>query len=110
MCRVSVSVSAGLAAKVQGKMDVLEIPKRSPDLSLLDFAVWKEVNRRLRKQEKSWPKSKHETRPNYVRRLKRTIRNLPKEFLENSIGDMVRRCQRLQEAKGNFFEEGGQGA
>ena len=40
-------------SKVQGKMDVLKIPKRSPDLSLLDFVVWKEVNRRSRNQEKS---------------------------------------------------------
>ncbi|CAE7511472.1 F52C9.6 [Symbiodinium pilosum] len=87
------------------KLDVMEIPKRSPDLSLLDYAVWKEVNQRLRRQEKTWPRAKRETRQSYVQRLKRTIRSLP-----NSIGDMVRRCERLHEAKGHFFEEGGRGA
>ncbi|CAE7255135.1 F52C9.6 [Symbiodinium natans] len=99
----------GVAAKAEEGISVFEIPKRSPDLSLLDYAVWKEVNKRLRRQEKSWPKKKREGRPAYVARLKRTIRNLSKDFLVKSIGDMVRRCQRLYEAKGHFFEEGGSG-
>ena len=44
-----------------------------------------------------------------ISRLRRTAKNLPKEFIVNSIGDMRRRCQRLLEAKGHFFEEGGKG-
>ncbi|CAE7522337.1 F52C9.6 [Symbiodinium sp. CCMP2592] len=97
--------SKGLAAKHEAQIGVLEIPKRSPDLSVLDYAIWKEVNKRLRKQEKTWSGAKRETRPQYLKRLKRTIRNLPKAFLEDSIGDMVRRCKRLYESKGYFFEE-----
>jgi transposase len=100
----------GVEAKAAEGISVFEIPKRSPDLSLLDYAVWKEVNKRLRRQERTWKRSKRETRTHYVQRLKRTIRNLPADFLTNSIGDMTRRCQRLYEAKGNFFEEGGSGS
>ena len=85
----------GMEAKRNAKISVLEIPKRSPDLSVLDYAVWKEVNRRLRQQERCWKKSKRERRQDYVKRLKTTIRKLPESFLKNSIGDMVRRCQRL---------------
>ncbi|CAE7231400.1 F52C9.6 [Symbiodinium sp. CCMP2592] len=84
--------SKGLAAKHEAQIGVLEIPKRSPDLSVLDYAIWKEVNKRLRKQEKTWSGAKRETRPQYLKRLKRTIRNLPKAFLEDSIGDAASGC------------------
>ena len=30
-------------------------------------------------------------------------------FIDSSIGDMRRRCQRLYAAKGHHFEEGGRG-
>lgn len=97
----------GIAAKCAAGLNVFQIPKRSPDLSVLDYAIWAEVNKRLRKQETKWPKGKKETRASYIKRLKLTIRSLPKEFLLSSIKDMARRCQRLYEAKGCFFEEGG---
>ena len=99
----------GEDAKKASKIEVFAIPKRSPDLNVLDYSVWKEVNRRLRKQEKNWPSEKRETREAYKARLRRTAKNLPKEFILKSIGDMRRRCQRLLEAKGHFFEEGGRG-
>eukprot|EP00973_Karenia_brevis_P027118 3740784-Karenia_brevis.AAC.1 len=38
------------------------LPPRSPDLNPLDFSVWAEINKRMRRQEKSWPPSKRETR------------------------------------------------
>jgi hypothetical protein len=83
------------------------IPKRSPDLSVMDYAIWSEVNRRMRRQEKSWAKSKRETRQQYVNRLRRTATRLPQALVKKSIGDMQRRCQRLFTAKGGYFEEGG---
>ena len=97
----------GIAAKDEAGIGVFEIPKRSPDLSVLDYAIWAEVNKRLRRQESKWPNGKKETRAIYVRHLKLTIRSLPEDFLLKSIRDMARRCQRLYEAKGYFFEEGG---
>jgi len=100
----------GKDAKAAAGISILEIPKRSPDLSVCDYAIWKEINKRLRKQESAWPKTRKETRAQYVKRLKLTARRLPADFLKKSIGDMVRRCQRLYEAKGHFFEEGGKSA
>ena len=76
-------------------------------MNVLDYAVWKEVNRLLRNQEKSWPQSKKETRAQYQTRLKRAASRLPATFINKSIGDMRRRCQRLLAAQGGFFEEGG---
>lgn len=33
---------------------VFKIPKRSPDLNVMDYAIWAEVEKRLRKQEHAW--------------------------------------------------------
>ena len=96
----------GKEAKERAKLNVFEIPKRSPDLSVMDYAVWKEVNRRMRAQEKTWGK-KRETRDQYITRLHKTAKRLPASFINKSIGDMARRCERLYKAKGGYFEEGG---
>ena len=42
-----------------------------------------------------------------MRRLDRVAWSLPKEFIDKSIGDLQRRCERLYEARGGLFEEGG---
>ena len=39
-----------------------QILTRSPDLNVLDYAIWAEVEKRLRKQERNMPDAKHETR------------------------------------------------
>ena len=97
----------GRDAKKAARLDVLELPKRSPDLNVMDFAVWSEVERRLRKQEKKWPTNKRESRAEFERRLNRTAKGLPKEFVDKSIGDLQRRCESLYAAEGGLFEEGG---
>ena len=85
----------GLQAKRDAKLEVLHIPKRSPDLNVLDFAVWSEVERRMRKQEQKWPASKRETRKAFERRLDRTAKHLPEEFVKKSIADLQRRGELL---------------
>ena len=99
--------NVGRLAKAAMKLDVFVLPKRSPELNVMDYAVWSEVERRLRAQERRMPGGKHETRAQFGRRLDRIARTLPKDFIERSIGDMARRCQLLYEAKGGLFEEGG---
>ena len=96
----------GKAAKASARIQPFEIPRRSPDLSLCDYALWQEINRRMRAQELSWSKTKRETREDYLLRLKRVALRLPKSFLKKSVGDMRRRCQLLYKAKGRHFEEG----
>lgn len=97
----------GMAAKSDAKLRVFQIPKRSPDLSVMDYAVWPEINKRMRRQEKQWPSSKRESRAQYLARLRRTAMRLPASFIDRSIEDMRRRCQRLYAAGGGYFEEGG---
>jgi len=97
----------GLRAKKQAGIKAFVIPRRSPDLSVCDYAIWKEVNSRMRRQELNWPKAKRESRNDYLRRLRRTALRLPAGFINKSISDMKRRCQRLYDAAGGFIEEGG---
>ena len=97
----------GIEAKRQAHLEVLHIPKRSPDLNVMDYAVWAEVERRMRAQEKKWPASKAETRTAFARRLDRTARGLSNDFIDKSVMDLQRRTKRLLDAEGGLFEEGG---
>ena len=58
----------GIAAKAVAKMDVLEIPKRSPDLNVLDYSIWSTVEGLLRKQERNMKDATKETREQFIRR------------------------------------------
>ena len=97
----------GLEAKRCARIEVFRIPKRSPDLNVMDYAVWSEVERRMRAQEQKWRATKHETREAFELRLDRTARNLPKSYINNCIMDLQRRCKRLRDEEGGLFEEGG---
>ena len=72
----------------------------------LDYALWAEVNRRMRKQEANWESARRETRKAYLARLRRTAMRLPADFVNKSIGDMRKRCLRLKAAAGKHFREG----
>jgi len=89
----------------QAKIDEFNIPKRSPDLNVCDYALWAEVNKRMRAQERRWPASKKEARATFLARLRRTAMNLPQQFVDDAIGDMKRRCRLVLEAKGGHIEE-----
>ena len=72
---------------------------------LVDFFVWSEVERRLRKQELKMKAEKKETRDEFRSRLRRTARAIPRSLLCKAIGDMARRAKLLYKAKGQLFDE-----
>ena len=74
---------------------------------MLSYALWNKANTYMRRRERSFPTGKTETRAQYIARLRKTARRLPTSFVDKAIGDMAERCQRLYEAKGRHFEEGG---
>ena len=41
----------GVRAKAANEIKVVAIPKSSPDLSVCDYALWKQVNAVMRRQE-----------------------------------------------------------
>ena len=61
----------------------------------------------MRAAEQKWPEGKTEKRDQYLQRLRRTALSLPSAFIDSSISDMRRRCQRLFDVGGGHFEEGG---
>ena len=97
----------GVRAKKAAKIKVLAIPKRSPDLSVMDYAVWKKITSTMRLQERRFKKSRKETRAQFLARLHRVAKSLPASFINKAIGNMKERCERLYKAKGHHFEEGG---
>ena len=97
--------TAALKAKKDSGITTLDLPKRSPDLNPLDFRIWHEVNRRMRATEQKWTAAKKETRDQYVARLGRTARSIPKSFVKSAVGDLARRCKLVIKAKGGHFEE-----
>ena len=93
-------------AKAASGIKPFVIPKRSPQLNVLDFAVWSEINSRLRKQELRYSGKKKESRAQYLLRLRRTAMRLSSKFMTKSIKNLKLRCKRLYEAKGGHIEEG----
>ena len=97
----------GEAAKSAAGIEVFTIPKRSSQLNVCDYALWTEINKRMRRQERRWPAGKKETRAAYLKRLRLTALRLPTAFINKSISNMRVRCKRLLAARGRHFEEGG---
>ena len=94
----------GVEAKERARIDPFVIPGHSPQLNLCDYWLWREVNTRMRRQERAWPAGKVETRDGFMRRLKRTAMSSPAYAVDKSIGHMKVRCQRLVVAKGGQIE------
>ena len=76
-------------------------------MNALDLGIWKEVERRMRKQEQRFPAGTTETRAQFKVSFARTARNLSPAFIKESIRAMATRCKKLFNAKGGLFEEGG---
>ena len=82
-----------------------DLPRRSPDLNVLDYALWHAINLRMRKQEASWPTEKRESADEFKQRLRKTALGLPESFVTKCVGDMARRCKQVFERKGKLFRE-----
>ena len=93
------------SAKAAARIKPFCIPKRSPDLNVCDYALWAAINRKMRRQERTFPRSKKETRAAYIERLRRAAQGLRASFVDRAVGDMRRRCQLLYKARGGLIEE-----
>ena len=52
----------GLNAKRAAGIESFDIPRRSPSLNVCDYALWSEINRRMRAAETKWPAGRTESR------------------------------------------------
>ena len=94
-----------MAAKLSKKIVQFAIPKRSPDLNVMDYCIWANIEKKLREQERSWPADRKETRKQFIRRLRRVVKRWPAVEIKKAIGDMKRRCELLYRAKCGLFDE-----
>ena len=81
-----------MEAKRQCKFSTLDIPKRSPRLNVMDYFVWAEVEKRLRRQERSWADGRKENRTQFIRRLKQTVARTPAHVVQDAIGNLADRA------------------
>ena len=82
-----------------------DLPRRSPDLSVLDYALWHAINLRMREQESSWSTERKETGEAFKLRLRRTALGLPRALVTKYVADMARRCRALWRRGGKLFPE-----
>ena len=87
------------------KIQRFTIPKRSPDLNVLDYYFWSTVEKKLRLQERRRPQDRKETREQFKKRLRRLVKAWPADEINRAIGDLARRAELLYRAKGGLFEE-----
>eukprot|EP00973_Karenia_brevis_P090775 12404220-Karenia_brevis.AAC.1 len=81
----------------------LDLPKRSPDLNVLDYSLWHEIGKCMRSQESSMPKNTKESKDQFLKRLRRTALSLPSSVVQRAVMDMPRRLQCIEKAKGGHF-------
>ena len=81
------------------------MPKRSSDFNVLDYRVWANITHRMRKEERTWPKSCREICAEDMDRLRGTALATPRAFIWKAVQDMACRCQLVVEAKGHYFKE-----
>ena len=81
-----------MEAKRQCKFSTLDIPKRSPELNVMDYFVWAEVEKRLGRQERSWADGRKENRADFIRRLKQTVARIPAHVVQDAIGNLADRA------------------
>ena len=94
-----------VTAKADNNIIPFQIPERSPDLNVMDYCLSSQMVKKLREEERKWPKGRKETRASFKTRLRRIARNWPEEEIDRAIGELARHAELLYRAKGKLFDE-----
>jgi len=97
----------GRAAESAFEWTTVQLTPRSPDLMPLDYALWTEIQRRMRECElakleddETW----HETPAQFWARLERTALGLDKATVDKCTAHMRKRLAALKDAKGAHID------
>ena len=82
----------------------IELPKRSPDLQPMDYAVWAGINKKMRESEKRMG-AKVESKKAHLKRSEKSAKTLGGEYLKSIQRSMKRRLAQCLKANGGLFEE-----
>ena len=95
----------GIEAKAASKISTLGLPRRSPDLNVLDYSLWHAINVRMRKQEAAFPAGTRESEEEFKTRLRKVALSMPTSVVTRAVKDMTRRVRALRAAKGRLISE-----
>ena len=95
----------GLKAKREVGMASDDLPRRSPDLNVLDYSLWHAINIKMRVQEKTFGTRKVEAAEDYLARLRHTALTLPAKEVQKAVMSMHRRARQVVRARGDLFLE-----
>jgi len=101
--RTGYTSKKGKAAEVAAGLTVLPLPKRRPELQVLDYTFRDAVERVLRAEEKTWDAAKVETRAEFTTRLLAAYASLSEATVREGCGAMKKRLQEVVEAKGGHI-------
>ena len=80
-------------------MNVMKLPPRSPDLNVLDYSLWHEIYKRLRRQEARFPKNKTESKAEFLKRLRRVAFSLPPRLVCRVVQSMKQSMKRKRKTQ-----------
>ena len=86
----------GVAAKEKAKIRAMTLPPRTPSWMPLDFALWHAIDEEMAKTAPSTVESKTD----YLSRLERAAKSLPRAFVRKVLGRMRGNIQGVIEAGG----------
>ena len=82
-----------------------DLPRRSPDLNVLDYSLWHAINERMREEEKQFPANRKETKEQHLERLRAIALGLPRASGKEAVRNMHDRVRKVVAAKGVLFLE-----
>ena len=97
--------SNGMRAKARVGIVTDDLPRRSPDLNVLDYFLWALINKKMRAQEAAFPAKYIETEDQFKPRLRKTALSMPAPVVKKCVGDMQRQCRLINRANGGLIKE-----
>ena len=73
-------------------------------MNVLDYRLWSEINRRMRAQEASFSSGRHESKVQYMTRLRDTAMALPEGYVTKAVQEMHRRVRAVQATQGGYMK------
>ena len=86
----------GVAAKDRAKIRAMTLPPRTPSWMPLDYAIWHAIDQRMAESAPDATESKAD----YLARLEKTARSLPRSFVRKVLGRMKGNIQGVIDAGG----------
>ena len=80
-----------------------DLPRRSPDLNVLDYSLWHAITERMREEENQFPANRQDTKQQHSERWRATALGLPRAGVEGAVRNMHGR--KVVAANGGLFLE-----